>query len=330
MTHFLCLFCAHLALASGERHTILDIRPLIKGGANKERKAMNDFEIQLLSLEQPIRLGFFFCIFAIMAVLEIISPRRKLTISKSLRWFSNLGIVVLNTLIARAVLPMAPVMFAGLMAEMGWGTFNVVDIATPVVIIATVVLMDFAIWLQHVMVHAVPVLWRLHRLHHADLDYDVTTGARFHPIEILLSLGIKFAVIALLGAPATAVLIFEVILNAMAMFNHANFKLPLGLDAVVRTALVTPDMHRVHHSIVPEETNSNFGFNLSIWDRAFGTYIAQPTGGHEGMTIGIDMFRTPKDERLDQMLVQPFKGPIGDYAINRRDWPEHRPGQGPK
>ncbi len=283
---------------------------------------MTDFETGLLSLEQPIRLGFFFGTFALMAMLEIISPRRKLSISKSLRWFSNLGIVVLNTVIARAVLPMAPIMFASLSAEMGWGVFNIFDISPWLAIVATIVLMDLAIWLQHVMVHAVPVLWRLHRLHHADLDYDVTTGARFHPIEILLSLGIKFAVIALLGAPAAAVLVFEVILNAMAMFNHANFKLPLGLDAVLRTMFVTPDMHRVHHSIVPEETNSNFGFNLSIWDRMFGTYIAQPTGGHEGMTIGIDLFRTTKDERLDQMLIQPFRGPAGEYTINRRDWPK--------
>ncbi|MDH5187413.1 MAG: sterol desaturase family protein [Rhodospirillaceae bacterium] len=284
---------------------------------------MSNFETWLLGMEQPIRLSFFFGIFALMAILEIISPRRKLSVSKPLRWFSNLGIVVLNTLIARAVLPMAPIMFASLSAEMGWGIFNLFAIPPVIAIIATIILMDFTIWLQHVMVHAVPILWRLHRLHHADLDYDVTTGARFHPIEILLSLGIKFAVIALLGAPAAAVLVFEIVLNAMAMFNHANFKLPLGVDAILRTLFVTPDMHRVHHSIVPQETNSNFGFNLSIWDRLFGTYIAQPTGGHEGMTIGLDMFRTVKDERLDQMLIQPFKGPVGDYTINRRDWPKN-------
>ncbi len=298
---------------------------------------MNDFQSQLMELEQPIRLGFFFGVFTIMALAELVRPRRKLTISKGLRWFSNLGIVVFNTVLARAILPMAPVAFAALMADRGWGIFNVIDISPTLAFVATVVLMDFAIWLQHVMVHAVPVLWRLHRLHHADLDYDVTTGARFHPIEILLSLGIKFAVIALLGAPAAAVLVFEVILNAMAMFNHANFKLPLGLDAVLRTLLVTPDMHRVHHSVIPFETNSNFGFNLSIWDRLFGTYIAQPEGGHEGMTIGIDLFRTAHDERLDQMLIQPFRGNVGDYTINRRDWgqkagkfsPEDKDGNGP-
>ena len=284
---------------------------------------MNDFETWLFVMEQPIRLSFFFGVFAVMAALEMISPRRKLSVSKPLRWFSNLGIVVLNTLIARAILPMAPVMFASLMAEMGWGIFNFYAVPPAIAIIATIILMDFIIWLQHVMVHAVPLFWRLHRLHHADLDYDVTTGARFHPVEILLSLGIKFAVIALLGAPASAVLVFEIVLNAMAMFNHANFKLPLRVDAVVRTLFVTPDMHRVHHSIVPQETNSNFGFNLSIWDRIFGTYIAQPTGGHEGMTIGIDMFRTQKDERLDQMLIQPFRGSAGEYTINRRDWPKN-------
>lgn len=281
---------------------------------------MNDFQSQLMNLEEPIRLGFFFGVFAIMALAELAAPRRKLTVSKGLRWFSNLGIVALNTLIARAILPMAPVAFAAMVMENGWGIFNVIDISPTVAFVATVVLMDAAIWLQHVMVHAVPVLWRLHRLHHADLDYDVTTGARFHPIEILLSLGIKFAVIVLLGAPAAAVLVFEIILNAMAMFNHANFKLPLGLDAVLRLGVVTPDMHRVHHSILPHETNSNFGFNLSVWDRLFGTYIAQPEAGHEGMTIGIDLFRTVHDERLDQMLIQPFRGNVGEYTINRRDW----------
>ncbi|MBL4615017.1 MAG: sterol desaturase family protein, partial [Magnetovibrio sp.] len=174
------------------------------------------------------------------------------------------------------------------------------------------------IWLQHVMVHAIPVLWRLHRMHHADLDYDVTTGARFHPLEIFLSLGIKFCVIALLGASPVAVLIFEVLLNATAMFNHSNVSLPRGLDAVVRLAMVTPDMHRVHHSVRPNEANSNFGFSLSWWDRMFGTYTAQPVDGHDDMTIGLSQFRDVRDERLDQMLLQPFKGDAEGYALNRR------------
>ncbi|MCW8948494.1 MAG: sterol desaturase family protein, partial [Sedimenticola sp.] len=177
------------------------------------------------------------------------------------------------------------------------------------------------IYLQHVMVHAVPLLWRLHRVHHADMDYDVTTGARFHPIEIVLSMLIKFATILLLGPPVVGVVIFEVLLNATAMFNHGNIKLPTGIDRVLRLFVVTPDMHRVHHSVDDDETNSNFGFNLPWWDRLFGTYKAQPRAGHEGMTIGIDHFRDPnKVERVWGMLMLPFSGDSASYTINRRSW----------
>ncbi|WP_084004906.1 sterol desaturase family protein [Magnetovibrio blakemorei] len=274
----------------------------------------------LLEHEPVIRLGAFFSIFAIMALWEIVQPRRALSVSKKLRWTSNLGIVVLNTVIARLVLPMAPVAFAYVALERSWGVFNLVAWNGWVELVAAVVLLDFFIWLQHVMVHAIPLFWRLHRMHHADLDYDVTTGARFHPIEILLSLAIKFAVIALLGASPVSVLIFEVVLNATAMFNHSNVKLPLGLDAVLRLLVVTPDMHRVHHSAIARECNSNFGFNLPWWDRLFGTYMAQPQDGHVGMTIGLDVFREERDERLDQMLIQPLRDAQGQYAINRRDW----------
>jgi sterol desaturase/sphingolipid hydroxylase (fatty acid hydroxylase superfamily) len=181
--------------------------------------------------------------------------------------------------------------------------------------------MDFAIWLQHVMVHAVPALWRLHRVHHADLDYDVTTGARFHPVEIALSMLIKFATIAVLGPPVVAVVIFEVLLNATAMFNHGNIRIPAGVDRVLRWFVVTPDMHRVHHSVEDDETNSNFGFNLPWWDRLFGTYRAQPRAGHQAMTIGIHGHRDPHEvARLDGMLMLPFRGEVDGYAINRRDW----------
>ena len=203
--------------------------------------------------------------------------------------------------------------------ERGWGVFNIAGVAPGVALVAAVVILDFAIYLQHVMVHAVPMLWRLHRMHHADLDFDVTTGARFHPVEILLSVAIKMAVIVLIGAPAVAVVIFEVVLNATAMFNHSNVSLPLGLDRVLRLFVVTPDMHRVHHSELPFETNSNFGFNLPWWDRLFGTYRDQPEKGHEGMTIGIEQFREPAELHLHKMLVQPFMGETGAYPINRRD-----------
>jgi sterol desaturase/sphingolipid hydroxylase (fatty acid hydroxylase superfamily) len=178
------------------------------------------------------------------------------------------------------------------------------------------------------MFHAVPALWRLHRVHHADLDFDVTTGARFHPIEILLSTLIKMAAVAAIGAPAVAVLVFEVLLNATAMFNHANGRLPVAFDRWLRLLVVTPDMHRVHHSIVYNETNSNFGFNLPWWDRVFGTYRAQPAAGHEAMTIGVDAFRTPADLRLDRLLVQPFRDTPGGYAINRRPDARHAEQEG--
>ena len=278
------------------------------------------FSEGFMSDEVAIRLAAFASIFAVMALWELAQPRRALTVSKKLRWFSNITIVIFNTVLGRIVFPMAPVAFAALAMENGWGVFNILQWNGWAELAIAVILMDFAIWLQHVMVHAIPMLWRLHRMHHADLDYDVTTGARFHPIEILLSLGIKFCVIALTGASPEAVLVFEVLLNATAMFNHANVRLPLKLDAVLRLFVVTPDMHRVHHSAIPRECNSNFGFNLPWWDQLFGTYIAQPEMGHADMTIGLDMFREERDERLDQMLIQPFRDAKGEYAINRRDW----------
>ena len=275
----------------------------------------------LLQNETVIRLTAFFGVLAVVAMAEIVLPRRRLTASKLRRWASNLGIVFLNSLLVRLLLPATAVGFAVFAAQRGWGVFNVLDAPAWVGIIASVVFLDFAIYLQHVMFHAVPALWRLHRMHHADLDFDVTTGARFHPIEILLSMLIKFAVIAVIGAPAAAVIIFEVLLNATAMFNHGNFRLPAGLDRVLRLFVVTPDMHRVHHSIEDHETNSNFGFNLPLWDRLFGTYKDQPDAGHEAMTIGIRDYREPKlASDLPGMLILPFLGRVTGYAINRRNW----------
>lgn len=233
-----------------------------------------------------------------------------------MRWYANLGIVFLNSGIARLVMPILPMALAAHASEMGWGIFNNAGLSNWADLVLSVILFDFFIYLQHVMVHAVPLFWRLHRMHHADLEYDVTTGARFHPIEILLSLFIKLALILVIGPPVVAVLIFEVILNAMAMFNHGNLKLPLGLDRVLRLLVVTPDFHRVHHSSIPVEANRNFGFNLSLWDYLFGTYKAQPSKGHEGMEIGIDQFREAKDLHLHQMLIQPFQPEGRRYAFN--------------
>ncbi|HEX8873656.1 MAG TPA: sterol desaturase family protein [Nitrosospira sp.] len=226
---------------------------------------------------------------------------------------------MLNTLVIRIVFPTAAVGVALLGESRGWGLLNAFNIPAWIAVPASVVALDFAIYLQHVLFHAVPLLWRLHRMHHADLDFDVTTGVRFHPVEIVLSMCIKLMVVIALGAPALAVLIFEVSLNATSLFNHANVRIPLPLDRVLRWLMVTPDMHRVHHSWYPNETNSNFGFNLPWWDRLLGTYKDQPLDGHEQMTIGINQFREPAWERLDRMLIQPFVGPTHSYPINSRE-----------
>ena len=272
----------------------------------------------LLTQEQYIRLAAFCGVFALMAVWELIEPRRTQTIGRGWRWPNNLGVVVVDTLLVRILFPTAAVGVALVAEAHGLGLFNVLPLPAWIGVVASVILLDLAIYFQHVLFHAVPVLWRLHRMHHADLDIDVSTGLRFHPIEILLSMVIKLAVVIALGAPAIAVLIFEVLLNATSMFNHSNVHIPERLDGVVRWFVVTPDMHRVHHSIVARETNSNFGFNLPWWDRLFGTYRAQPAAGHEAMKIGIEQFRDPRELRLDRMLLQPFRGDAGRYPLGER------------
>lgn len=278
-------------------------------------------EAFLQAHEAAIRLGCFIGIFAVMALWEIAAPRRALTVSKAVRWGNNLGLVALNTVLLRLLFPAAAVGMATFAADQGWGLLHYFQTPAWLAIPIAVIVMDLVIWLQHVMVHAVPALWRLHRVHHADLDYDLTTGARFHPIEIILSMLIKFATIVVLGPPIVAVILFEVILNGMAMFNHANVRLPPAVDRVLRWLVVTPDMHRVHHSVEDDEANSNFGFNLSCWDRLFGTYRDQPRGGHEGMTIGIRGHREPREvSQLPGLLALPFRGKVSDYAINRRRW----------
>jgi len=273
----------------------------------------------LFAYEPYIRLAAFGGVFAAMAVWELFGPRRPQAIGRGWRWPNNLGVVVVNTLLVRMLFPTAAVGFALIAEARGFGLFNMVALPVWIGVVASVLLLDLAIYLQHVLFHAVPALWRLHRMHHADLEFDVTTGLRFHPIEILLSMLIKFAVVAALGAPAVAVLIFEVLLNASSMFNHSNIRMPLGLDRVLRWLVVTPDMHRVHHSIVARETNSNFGFNLPWWDRLFGTYRAQPAAGHDAMTIGIEQFRDPRELGLDRMLLQPFRGDAGHYPLGQRE-----------
>jgi sterol desaturase/sphingolipid hydroxylase (fatty acid hydroxylase superfamily) len=262
----------------------------------------------MLAGEPLVRLGVFVAVLATMALWEARAPRRRRAFGRMRRWPGNLGIVAIDTLLIRVVAPAGAVGLALWLAERGWGLFNMVATPAWLAIPLSVLVLDLAIYGQHVAFHAVPLLWRFHRMHHADLDFDVTTGLRFHPVEIALSLGIKLAVVAVLGPPAVAVLIFEVLLNGTSLFNHANLRLPGVVDRLLRRVVVTPDMHRVHHSVVRAETDSNFGFNLTWWDRLFGTYRDQPAAGHEGMTIGIPLFRAPEELRLHRMLLQPLRG----------------------
>jgi sterol desaturase/sphingolipid hydroxylase (fatty acid hydroxylase superfamily) len=267
--------------------------------------------MSLFAPEWAIRLAAFAGVFAVMALWELWLPRRPLSVGRRPRWPGNLGIVALDTVLARVLFPTAAVGVALICEARGWGLFHWLALPFTIAAPLSVLVLDLAIYLQHALFHAVPVLWRLHRMHHADLDIDVTTGVRFHPIEILLSLLIKLGVVAAIGAPALAVLVFEVLLNATSLFNHSNVRMPPAVDRIVRWLVVTPDMHRVHHSIIRAETDSNFGFNFPWWDRLFGTYRAQPREGHDGMTIGIEAFRDPAELRFDRMLLQPFRNDDG-------------------
>jgi sterol desaturase/sphingolipid hydroxylase (fatty acid hydroxylase superfamily) len=269
----------------------------------------------ILAAELTIRLAAFLGVLVAMALWEVAAPRRRREIPRVIRWTNNLALVVLDTAILRLTFPIIAVGLAVMAEDHGLGLFNNLDVPIWVAVVVSMLLLDLAIYLQYVMFHAVPGLWQLHRMHHADLDFDATTGLRFHPVEILISMEIKLAV---LGPPAVAVLLFEVILNATALFNHANIDLPRPVDGVLRLIVVTPDMHRVHHSIDPRVTNSNYGFNLPWWDQLLGTYIAQPAKGHEGMEIGIEQFRTRRDLWLDRMLVQPLRGPASGGALDPR------------
>ena len=260
----------------------------------------------LLQHEIPFRLGCFFIVLLTMMSWEWRWPRRALTLSRIQRWPANLGIIIVDSVVLRLVFPMLAVGVASLTEINGWGLFHRLNIPFWLALIASLLALDLAIYTQHVVFHKVPALWRLHRMHHTDLDFDVTTALRFHPLEIVLSMLIKLALVVLLGVPPIAVMLFEVILNATAMFNHGNVSVPSWLDRRLRWILVTPDMHRVHHSVRIEETDSNFGFNLPWWDRLFGTYRDQPRDGHIDMTIGLEYFRDWRATRLYGLLLQPF------------------------
>lgn len=264
----------------------------------------------LLANEPRVRLACFLGVFAVMALWEMLASRRALSIDKRPRWTGNLGLALINGALPRLLLPASVMSAALLVDERRWGLFNILSLPVGLEIILAVAALDLIIYWQHVLFHMFPALWRLHRVHHADLEFDVTTGVRFHPVEITLSMMIKFAAIAALGPAPIAVLIFEVLLNAAAMFNHSNARLPLGIDRALRWVLVTPDMHRVHHSIEEHETNSNFGFALPLWDRLFGTYKDQPDAGHEEMAIGLRATRAPRQVMaLAGMLLLPLSPP---------------------
>jgi len=260
----------------------------------------------IIDNEVLIRLFFFGGVFAFMAVWEMIAPRRSLSAPKSTRWFGNVTLTVLNSLLVRLVFPAASLGAALFSKEYGWGVFNLIRLPEALTGAIAIALFDLTIYAQHVFFHKVTLFWRLHRMHHTDLDIDVTTGARFHPIEIILSMGIKMGVTLILGPPVWSVLVFEVLLNATSMFNHSNVFMNRQIDAFLRTFLVTPDMHRVHHSVIIQETDSNFGFNLPWWDRLFGTYRAQPAAGHKSMAIGLSNYRDRKWLTLPWMLAVPF------------------------
>ena len=261
----------------------------------------------MLAHEPVIRLTAFALVFTAMALWEWLAPCREAGAERARRWPANFGLVLLDSVLVRFVFPFAAAGIALIAQEQGWGLFNLVHLPEWLAVIASIILLDLAIYGQHVLFHAVPLFWRFHRVHHSDVAFDVTTGIRFHPGEIVLSLLFKSALVLALGAPPLAVLLFELLLNAGALFSHSNVSLPPRLDAWLRRIIVTPDMHRVHHSIVTAEANTNFGFALSWWDRLFATYKSQPAAGHPGMVIGVPEFRTAPEQRIGQLLLQPLR-----------------------
>lgn len=263
-----------------------------------------------------LRLGFFFTILAMVAVWEVLRPRRPLTVNKAGRWCNNFGIILLDSVLVGLLFPVAATGVAAAATGGNWGLIPYLRLSGIAAVAVSVIVLDLVIYLQHLMFHAVPLLWRLHMVHHADLDIDVSTGLRFHPVEILLSMLIKMATVAALGPPVIAVLLFEITLNGTAMFNHGNILLPRSVDRFLRLLVVTPDMHRVHHSVLIRETNSNFGFNFPWWDRLFGTYRAQPAAGHPGMTIGLSHYRRPERLTLPRLLLLPVTGDPGRYSLD--------------
>lgn len=275
--------------------------------------------------ESVIRLGAFLGIFALLALWELSAPKRELLELRRFRWFSNIGLIVIANILIRFIIPTAAVGIA-LHAEqeqLGF-LYHLGNLPSIIHFTLAFILMDLAIYFQHIMFHALPMFWRFHRVHHSDLDCDITTGVRFHPFEIVFSIIFKFVLIISIGAPVLAVILFEITLNAASMFTHSNIKIPKAIEVITRWFIVTPDMHRTHHSVDESETNSNFGFFISVWDRIFGTYLKQPKLGHENMQIGLQGFREPKWQNLRWLIYLPFVSKINRYAINKRSMEENK------
>lgn len=268
--------------------------------------------------EAYIRLGSFLGLFALLTFWELSSPKRGLLELRRFRWISNIGLIVISSILVRFILPTAAVGVALVVEQNNLGFLNYFDLSFASRFVLAFILMDLSIYFQHVMFHALPLFWRFHRVHHSDLDCDISTGLRFHPFEIVISIIFKFIVIAAVGVPVITVVIFEVILNAASMFTHSNIKMPSSFERLLRWFIVTPDMHRIHHSIKENETNSNFGFFISLWDRLLGTYTAEPEGGHAKMVIGLSNFREPKWQNLRWLIYLPFVTQVNDYSINKR------------
>jgi sterol desaturase/sphingolipid hydroxylase (fatty acid hydroxylase superfamily) len=272
-----------------------------------------------MSSDLLIRASAFLGVLVLMALWEIAAPRRQLSAPKGSRWFANISVVIMDSVIIRLLFAAGAVGLAMLATERNWGILHQLTWPVWLEILLAVIVLDFTLYLQHVLFHAVPLFWRFHMMHHADLDCDVTTGVRFHPVEVVLSMSIKLGIVVLLGAPPVAVLVFEVILNGTSMFNHSNIWMPVTVDRALRWLIVTPDMHRIHHSVLPRETNSNFGFNLPWWDRLLGTYREKPVQGYTDMILGLEQYRDPRRLTLGSILVLPFIGTPGPYPLTRRE-----------
>ena len=256
--------------------------------------------------EAFIRFGFFLGLLLLFSILESIYPRRGRVYPRKFRWPNNLGVLVAGSLVSRVVPALLPFSAALLAAQQQFGLFRMAALPGWAAFVLTILLLDLIIYWQHRLLHTLPLLARIHRMHHTDRDIDATTALRFHPLEIFLSMIIKTAAVWILGAPAPAVLVFEIILNGTAMFNHANLFIPYRVDSELRKVLVTPDMHRIHHSVRTTERNSNYGFALAWWDRLFGSYTAEPADGYEGMGIGIKGYEERRHQLITWMLALPF------------------------